>query len=178
MKTNLIQQNDCRFFSKAIFLLCFFVFTCSLTAGNGYADSTLCLELSGRVTRLKEAEHKHYKVELVYNGQTVDSMIVKDKKEFRFKLKKNTVYGIRITKPGFITRYISIDTSIPGYANRIFRFEFDTELIDTEQLQRLNKDALDFPIAIISFNKDLKGFYYDEEYTSNIKRSVYLGEEF
>ena len=153
-------------------------FTSSVKAGNGFDnDSTLCLELSGKVGKLKSIENNYYNVELFYNGVIVDSMKVKDNKEFRFALKKNTIYGLRITKPGYYTRNISINTSTPGYANAFFRLRFDTEMIRVDEPVKLNKDALDFPIAVISFNEDLRAFYYNEEYTTYIKRRIYLGEE-
>ncbi|MGZ4099634.1 MAG: hypothetical protein ACXVNM_12185, partial [Bacteroidia bacterium] len=113
-----------------------------------------------------------------YNGIIVDSMKVKDNKDFKFALKKNTIYGIRISKPGYYSRIISINTSTPGYANAFFRFEFDTDMIRIDDAAKINKDALDFPIAVISFNEDLRAFYYNEEYTTYIKRRIYLGEEF
>jgi hypothetical protein len=174
MKTNLIQRTN---LSKYFLLLSFLLFgVISLNAVN--SDSSACLEIRGRLQKLKDSESDFYMVELVYNGKVVDSMKVKDKREFKFKLNRNSVYGLRIVKKGYVPRYVSINTSLPAYANRFFRFEFDTELIPHEESKSLNKDALDFPIAIICFNNDLKCFYYDEEYTSSIKRRVYLGQEF
>lgn len=154
------------------------LFCCMTTArvGNNN-DSTVCLELSGKVSKLKFIENDYYKVELIYNGMVMDTLRVKDNKNFKFVLKKNKIYGIRISKPGYYSRIISINTSTPGYVKAYFRFEFDTDMIRSDNALKLNKDALDFPIAVISFNEDLRAFYYSEEYTTYIKRRIYLGEE-
>jgi hypothetical protein len=88
------------------------------------------------------------------------------------------VYGIRINKKGYVPRIISINTELPEFAQGFFRFQFDTELIEETQSKKLDQDALDFPIAIISFHDDLRTFYYSEEYTTNIKRQLYLGDKF
>jgi hypothetical protein len=126
---------------------------------NNY-DTTLCLEISGRLMNVKAVEDKQYMVELVYNGVVLDSLKLKDSREFSFNLKKNTVYGIRITKKGYVSRIISIDTSVPDFAKAFFRFQFDTELIEQGNSKNLDQDALDFPIALISFNEQMRCFYY------------------
>lgn len=169
------------FTQKPYSLICILVALfcgCAASVNAHEQDTLACLEISGRLHKLKNLGTDFYKVELMYNGRVIDSMKIKDRKEFKFKLHRNTVYGLRITKQGYIDRNISINTSLPEYADRVFRFEFDTELIAQEESQSLNKDALDFPVAIICFNHELKCFYYDEEYTSLIKRRIYLGEKF
>ncbi|MGZ3900651.1 MAG: hypothetical protein ACXVC7_03730 [Bacteroidia bacterium] len=164
---------------KFLVAACIIMLGSQAKAGSkNISDSTICLELSGRISKLKPIENNYYHVELIYNGIIVDSMKVKDNKDFKFALKKNTIYGIRISKPGYYSRIISINTSTPGYANAFFRFEFDTDMIRIDDAAKINKDALDFPIAVISFNEDLRAFYYNEEYTTYIKRRIYLGEEF
>lgn len=155
-----------------------FIFNNSALAKKRVSDSIICLEITGRISNLKNVKDVFYKAELVFNSQVIDSAIVNHKKEFKFILNKNTVYGIKISKEGYASRIISIDTSLPEYANGYFRFQFDTELIKIDEVKKVNIDALDFPIAIISFNHNLNNFYYNEEYTSYIKRRLYLGTEF
>lgn len=167
-------------FFTLIAVLCLSIVSKPVSATNFKkgADSTVCLEISGRLLNIKSVEDKEYKVDLVYNGVIIDSLVLRDKSEFKFKLNKNSVYGIKITKKGYVSRIISINTSLPGFANAFFRFQFDTELIETALSKNLDKDALDFPIALVSFNEQMRCFYYSEEYTSNIKRQLYLGEKF
>jgi hypothetical protein len=98
---------------------------------------------------------------------------LKDNKEFSFKLEKNVYYGIRITKKGFIPKLVSVCTDMTGGSKNSQHFHFKTNLINESELKRLNKDALDFPIAVISFNKRKESFSYNKKYTSGIKRKMY-----
>lgn len=140
-----------------------------------FPDTLICLEVKGKIINLKHGESKAYKVDLISNSCVVDSILVNQTNGFRFSLLKNQVYGIRISKEGYLPRIISINTNLPDYAKDYFRFQFDTELIKEGEAENLNKDALDFPIAVISFSNTLNGFYYNEDYTSYIKRRMYLG---
>lgn len=164
--------------TKLIFAILTFLFINSSLSATNLNDSTVCLEISGRILNLKVGKHNGYKAELICNGKVVDSLEIFSKHDFKFVLNKNTIYGIRISKPGYVHRIISVDTNLPQYANGFFRFQFDTELIKDNKNEVFNRDALDFPIAIIAFNQNLNNFYYNEEYTSFIKRRIYLGAEF
>ncbi|MBA3663845.1 MAG: hypothetical protein H0W61_06510 [Bacteroidetes bacterium] len=162
--------------NKTVFFGIAFLFSIVKTYGNKSTDTLLCLEISGHITHLKAIKNDFYKVKLVYNGCTLDSVNVKDKGEFKFRLKKNTVYGILLTKPGYVSRIISVDTNLPDSAEGLFRFDFDTEMIELGRTDKLNKDALDFPIAVICYHEELNYFYYNEQYTSCIKRRIFLRE--
>jgi len=140
------------------------------------ADSTVCLEINGKL--LNNCINKYYKVELISCNTLLESKVLQNRKEFKFNLKKNTHYAIRISKKGFVSRLISIYTSVPKKCSGIYRFQFDTELVPKAESLKLDKEALDFPIAIVSFNDEMQCFYYNEEYTSNIKRQIYLGKDF
>ena len=55
----------------------------------------------------------------------------------------------------------------------VVKFEFNTDLMETSEAINLDMNALDFPIAIVSFDTAAGWFYYNEEYTSNIKREIH-----
>jgi len=152
-----------------------------LYAGNGKkpaSDTTVCLEISGRVLNLNRKMKVPYKVELISANKVIDSIFINDKNEFRFNLNRNTHYAVRITKKGYVTRLVSIYTDIPEKNLSLYRFQFDTELIEKSSSKKLDSDALDFPIAVISFHPELNCFYYNEEYTADIKRQLYLRRSF
>jgi len=136
-------------------------------------DSNICLELSGKVNHLSHKADDSYKAELIYYNTVVDSVIVKDNKPFKFNFKKNAYYAIRISKKGYVTRLISVHTHLTKDKDGFYRMHFDTELIEEADSNGLDAETLDFPIAIISFDKKLGWFYYNEEYTGNIKRALY-----
>ena len=144
--------------------------------GNKNGSSQYCLEVSGNISTGHHKKQNHsYRVELIQKNQVVQATTVNDDGSFRFRLKKNCDYGIRITKEGYVPRLVTVYTDLPENMEEksLFRFEFDTDLIPESEKPLLNTDALDFPIAIIHFNEDAGWFYYNEEYTSQIKRKIY-----
>jgi radical SAM superfamily enzyme YgiQ (UPF0313 family) len=90
-----------------------------------------------------------------------------------YSLKKNAIYSIRISKKGYLTKLISIYTKIPKENQELYRLDFDTELIEEHKSKKLNSDAIDFPITIIYFDEEENLFYFNEEYTNNIKKCLY-----
>jgi hypothetical protein len=140
-------------------------------------DSALCMEISGKI--LKQAKNSgKAKIVLYHNNEPVDSLSLSGSKRFHFTLLKNEMYAIKIYKDGFLPRLISICTEMPlnKHGNHFYKFHFDTELIEASEYDSLNHDALDFPIALVSFNKKKKCFYYSEDYTIHIKKRIYNGE--
>jgi len=139
-------------------------------------DSTLCLEIEGKILNANDGEDGECKVELIWNNTVLDSQLLKEgKKKFKFVLSKNEYYAIRISKKGFITRLIGVNTKMLLETEGIYKFNFNTELIGEKFAAKLNEDALDFPIAVIYFNNEEDSFDYAKEYTMAIKRQLYSG---
>jgi hypothetical protein len=138
-------------------------------------DSLTCMEITGKLQKFKSEFAPNYKVELIKDTLVIDSAFSDGKRKFRFFLEKNTWYGIRISCPGYLPRIISICTEIPEGKryDKLYRFHFDTDLLKESEYDMLNHDALDFPIALIAFDKAMKCFYYSEDYTSHIKQKIY-----
>jgi hypothetical protein len=146
----------------------------SMGLNKGEHDSTICLEINGRILKNSKGSNKVYKVELIENNEVIETVTKKDNKEFSFILKKDSYYAIKIHKAGYAPKLISICTKIPEarYNDRFYSFSFKTELFTIEESEKLDEESRDFPIAIVSFNKQKKGFDYNERYTSNIKKSL------
>lgn len=139
-------------------------------------DTATCLSLKGKISNAMEGDTKNCKVELLTADGVVEEMFIdKSNKFFRFKLARDTHYAVRVSKKGYVTKLISINTSFPSDVVDVCEFSFNTELISEEESESLNKDALDFPIAIIHFDNKTEQFTYNKEYTINIKREIYMG---
>jgi len=134
---------------------------------------TFCLELSGNISTKNENENDYYFVELITDNKVIQLLKVKDGRSFKFLLTKDRWYALRILKKGYITKTISVSTHLPKGKETLYRFHFDTDLIPETQAKVLDQEALDFPIAIVSFDKDAEWFYYNEEFTANMKRQIY-----
>lgn len=136
-------------------------------------DSLYCIEIDGKVLIPKNDNSKLYKIELLCHNDVVDSGVVVDDESFLLKVKKNSWYTIRIVKEGYFPLVVSIDTRLPEYDNENHCFHFDTELIVENYLSIQDEDAIDFPIAIVSFNENKGSFQPVKQYSKNIKRSLF-----
>ena len=132
-----------------------------------------CIEIDGKVRIPKSDPSKTYKIELLCHNTVVDSGLVVDGESFLLKIKKNSWYTIRIVKEGYFPQIVSIDTRVPEYNTESHKFHFDTELIIENYATIGDKDAIDFPIAIISFNTTNDLFTPVREYSKNIKSSLF-----
>ena len=160
------------------YLLIFAVLTLLLLPNKSFSiksepDSLICLEITGNIINLGNKPSDTFKVELIYFNTVINNEIVNVGKPFKCELKKNAIYTIRISKAGYIPRLISIYTKLPNENNYLYTLDFETELIEEHKSGKLNAEALDFPIAIIYYDDKANWFYFNEEYTSNIKRSIF-----
>jgi urate oxidase len=158
--------------------LCLFLLDMKLQAAGRGSRTNAALLVKGRLNNVESKAGETYTVELITACEVVQSLEVSDNKSFKLLLEKDTHYAIRITKDGYTPRLLSIYTRLPEDDDRLHHFRFDTELIAEEDADTLDKDAIDFPVAVISYDEDIDGFYYNEEYTANIKKQLYTGTNF
>lgn len=144
------------------------------TFNKGKYDSLSCLQIEGKVLNADEGEDGTCIVELITLNNGIDSICLKEgRKKFKFILEKNSYYAIRVSKKGYISKLVSVNTEILTEVEGIHRFVFETTLIKEAALKRLNKDAVDFPVAIIHFDYEMDGFSYNKEYTNSMKRELH-----
>jgi hypothetical protein len=137
-------------------------------------DSLACLQIEGIVKNANDNTDSECIVELISSNEIIDTVILKEgKKKFKFVLKKDTYYAIRVSKKGYISKIVSVNTEIINSGFGMYVFQFETTLLKDALLCRLNKDILDFPIAIIHFDYEKDCFSYNKEYSAYIKREMY-----
>ncbi|MES2681797.1 MAG: hypothetical protein V4635_18020 [Bacteroidota bacterium] len=154
------------------FVLFFFLFISASVYSAGNKDTAYVIEIDGKVLIPRDDESKMYKIELLCHNTVVDSGVVVDSESFLLKIKKDSWYTIRISKEGYLPMSVSIDTKLPGNNDHFHTFHFDTELIPDNKYI-MDNDAVDFPIAIISFNKKAGEFTPVMEYSKNIRKSLF-----
>ncbi|HEX8516378.1 MAG TPA: hypothetical protein VF868_09285 [Bacteroidia bacterium] len=168
------------FFATALFLNIFLA--TPLAAGaNPNTDSadTICLEVNGialdtRNLPIDGAQIRLYKENDELEWSEITSAIHHEH-HFQFKLEVNSHYTIEISKPGFITRLVSISTIIPPHVSleQIFKYEFDVQLLSSEE--KLNDYYIDFPVALISYDSKRDVFDNNYTYTKHIKTMMKSG---
>lgn len=86
------------------------------------------------------------------------------------KLPLDKTYKIEVSKKGFVTKFIEVNTKIPFGTNTDFGFSFDIDLL--ENINRLDVSVLKKPIAKVLYD-NLKGqFEYDVSYTNRINSEL------
>jgi hypothetical protein len=159
-----------------ILSICFAITFAKANGSKTFTNSPVCLEIAGVVTNADGGIDKTCTVELICLGEVIEKVSLQaGKKDFRFLLHKNKYYTIRMSKNGFLSRLVGIDTNASeDIEDGVYEFAFETKLIDEKKSDNINKDMADFPIAIIYFNDKKDCFDYNKKYTSSMKKDLYL----
>ncbi|HXB41621.1 MAG TPA: hypothetical protein VNZ49_13860 [Bacteroidia bacterium] len=164
------KPNRLAYLSLTFFLFCLnsFSFAQKNKAAN---DSEInCLEVTGKFDESMKSLEGKYTVKLMRDNKVVEEQNLKVNKGFRFVLAKDVQYTIKIEKEGYIPRLLSVSTKIPEKSDltELFKFHFETNLIDQAFYYRFDDDDIDFPIALVSYAKKCDCFEYNKKYTQEL----------
>ena len=135
-------------------------------------DTSLCLELEGRVENAHEGD-SDCKVELIVDDKVVDSLVLTGfKTKFRFNLKRNCHYTLRLSKPGYVSRDICVHTRISAQYRDTYKFIFETKLLPVREKTAPHAVDNGFPVAKIYFHEKKGCFYYSKNYNMAHKRDL------
>lgn len=150
------------------------VFVCASCHGQDYANQPIPLLVDGQVT---DGEKKLAGAEvLVYKGNEL-LVTVQTNKSGRFgvKLDIGEDYAMEFRQKGFVAKRISIDTRMPkpkpGQEFELVPLDITISLLEKERYDGAPTDDLDFPFALIKFNKKTLAFEQDAEYTMGMQRT-------
>jgi len=136
-------------------------------------DSSSDLYLQGHIVVKNKEVKGIYKVEVLYYNAVASSFTVKNNESIKLLLKRDAPYVLKISKKGFRPQYICVNTNMHGSRNLIHSFYFETNLISPAQAMLLDDEALELPIAMISFNKSTGSFANNKDYTSYVNQRIY-----
>lgn len=149
----------------------------SFVNGNKTGDKKpgkkACLNISGSVESADKSGAKEITIQLIEENQVIDSIKVSQREEFGFLLERNKHFAIKVIRPGFQPRLISISTMMPDSMNeeRVYRFHFDLLQQPEENVNKVQEDLIDFPVAVICYDKGKGYFDYNDHYTNVIKEA-------
>ena len=107
----------------------------------------------------------------IYNGDIPYSEIWTNKKgKCSFKLPLDKSLTIEISKKGFVTKSISINSKVPFDDRDAFNFSCDVDIF--EEINGLDVTVLKSPIAKITYSPSLTTFQYDISYTNKINEEL------
>lgn len=129
-----------------------------------------CLELTGKFDESMKSLEGKYTAKILRDNKVVEEQTLKVNKGFKFILKKDVQYTLKIEKEGYIPRLLSISTKVPDKADleELFKFYFETNLIEEGLYNHFDDDDIDFPIALVSYFKKCDCFEYDKKYTQEL----------
>lgn len=162
----------CRIFTRSALFLCaaFLLNTTTFIAQDKKSEEVECLEVTGEFDESMKSLEGKYKVSVMRDNKVLETKEVKVNRQFKFILSSNVHYTIKLEKPGYIPRYMSVNTEIPKNADleEIYKFYFATNLINEELQYHFEDDDIDFPIALVAYKKKCDCFAYDKKYTEEL----------
>jgi hypothetical protein len=138
-------------------------------------DSSICLEIKGRFSKPDHTNRNVYLVELLLDNEVVEAISVRDGGSFKFFMKKNKWYSVKIIEEGREAKLLLFDTHLPViYDNYIYVLSFEVDnLLTDDEAKQLDPDALDFPIALFDFDNRFDEFNFNETYRANILNKLF-----
>ncbi len=137
-------------------------------------DSINCLIVKGKVLNAADGVDKTCKVEIIDGrGGVATILLANGKRNFEIKLQKNESFIIKITKEGYVSKRIAINTALSVELTDLTEFSFNTELVSLGDAQGMKTNSVNVPVAFIRFDTLTDSFIYDLAYASNVKMDMY-----
>lgn len=147
----------------------------NITESEKYMDEKI-LEVIGVAVNEKNQPIDGVEVKLLRKNEEMEWLEVTSAKHhdhnFKFILDVNEYYTIEVSKAGYVKRLIVISTQLPANVKRspIYTYGFEVKLF--EEKKGVDDYYLDFPIALIGYNKKSKVFENNNNYTYHIKGKI------
>lgn len=139
-------------------------------------NSQSCLEVIGIALDEKNKSIDGVEVRLFKKNEEMEWMevtsVAHHDHNFKFVLDQNEYYTIEVSKPGYVSRSVVISTVLPADVapKPLFSYGFEVKMFKVQTC--MDDYYLDFPVALISYNKKHKVFENNENYTGHIKRKI------
>ena len=135
------------------------------------------LELRGIVLQSKSSEKGEAKFLdsafiTIYDGtkKPLVTFASSRKGKCDFKLPLNSKFTIEITRKGFVTKFIEVNTKVPNEKRAAYIFPFSIDIF--ENVKGLDVSVLKKPIAKINYSFGTDHFNYDYAYTDSINNEL------
>lgn len=141
-------------------------------------DSSTHVVLNSRILVNAKKTIGSYKLEVLYRDMVINSMSVKNNAPVRLLLKKDAPYVLKISKKGYIPRYIYVNTNMREKTTKNFYYlTMQTDLISSSEARILDDEALQLPSALVSYNKKAGVFESNKDYYAFVQRKLFGGDE-
>ncbi len=173
-----------RFYKTMIATAFLFSGLTSLSMNAGTRDSLKleeCLEVIGIAIDEKNEAVDGVEVKLFKENEELEwvevTTVSYHDHNFAFRLETNQYYTIEVTKAGYITRSVVISTELPKNVDLRIIFKYGFEVVLFKEKKWKDDFYLDFPVALISYNKKSEVFENSNNYTRHIKEKLKESEK-
>lgn len=135
-------------------------------------EEGLVLPITGRITdgekRLEGCEV------LVYDGNDMVGRQVTDRSgRFNLGMGLGKEFAIEFRKEGFLPKRVLVDTraELPKDLVEIAPLEMEMSMLTASKYEGADTDMLDFPFAIVKYDKRAMAFIQDQQYTADMMRT-------
>ena len=136
------------------------------------SDEPLVLEIVGRITDgEKKLEGCHV---TVFDGNDVVGDQLTDKSgRFGLGLGLQKEFAVVFEHEGFLPKRMLVDTraKIPVDVVAIAPMEMEMSMLRADKYEGADTDVLDFPFAIVKWNRSVGAFTQDQQYTVDMMRA-------
>ncbi len=138
-------------------------------------DTAQCLEFIGKFDGTVKDLSGEYTAQLIKDNKVIKELTQTVTSSFRFIMKKNMAYTVKLVKQGYISKTVSINTTLPKKLEieNLYIFNLQTNLLSQELQSQFKDDDIDFPVALVSYGKKCDCFEYNQAYTTKLINSMY-----
>lgn len=136
-------------------------------------ETITSLETGGKITD-GEKNLDGVTVYALIDNVRVDSMTTKANGKFGLMLALQKEHMLEFRKAGYVSKRVLIDLRMkvrPTAEVVLAPIDMDISLLDEAHYEGADTDVLDFPSAIVRWDKGLNGFAMDHEYTMGMARA-------
>jgi len=148
-------------------LLVLFVSLSSAVDTSKVSANTSSLGITGHV--FDKGEKVDGALVKLYQNNTVVQITETKKSEFQFILFSGILYMVEIHKPGSITERIQISTEEDTQFGGKYLYELNVNLMSIDKIKGVDMSELDFPTAIVKYDKDEGEYMHDTAYRRKVK---------
>ncbi|MBL7953185.1 MAG: hypothetical protein JNM62_15860 [Flavobacteriales bacterium] len=144
----------------------------ALSLSCSMAQGPLGLPINGRVSQ-GDAKLEGCEVITFKGNEVVGRQITERSGRFGVVLGLGEEFAIEFRKEGFLPKRVIVDTrgELPKDLVDIAPIEMAMSMLKAEKYEGADTDELDFPFAIVRYDRGAKAFVQDYQYTADMMRT-------
>ncbi len=145
----------------------------ALALGQAFGQKeSIMLEVSGQVSGT-EKKLAGCSVVIHQGNEIVGQQLTPKNGNFGFILELNKEYAVVFSKEGYQPKSILIDTraKLPAEMFAVAPLGMDLNMMPVDKYTGVDTDVLDFPYAIVKWDRKAMAFVQDQQYTGDMMRT-------